>query len=43
MAMKVAFTWKPSGWFMVGWSSEFPAGEVRPLHSFGEDLVVGGT
>jgi hypothetical protein len=25
---------------MVGWSPEFPAGEVRPLHYFGEDLVA---
>ena len=38
--MKVPFTWKPTGWFMVGWSAEFPVGEVRPLHYFGEDLVA---
>ena len=38
--MKVPFTWKVSGWFMVGWSPEFPVGEVRPLHYFGEDLVA---
>jgi nitrite reductase/ring-hydroxylating ferredoxin subunit len=25
---------------MVGWSPEFPTGEVRPLHYFGEDLVA---
>jgi phenylpropionate dioxygenase-like ring-hydroxylating dioxygenase large terminal subunit len=25
---------------MVGWSPEFPIGEVRPLHYFGEDLVA---
>lgn len=34
--MKVPFTWKVTGWFMVGWSPEFPVGEVRPLHYFGE-------
>jgi hypothetical protein len=34
------FTWKVTGWFMVGWSPEFPVGEVRPLHYFGEDLVA---
>ena len=38
--MKVPFTWKVTGWFMVGWSAEFPIGEVRPLHYFGEDLVA---
>ena len=38
--MKVPFTWKVTGWFMVGWSPEFPVGEVRPLHYFGEDLVA---
>ncbi|CAM2801085.1 aromatic ring-hydroxylating oxygenase subunit alpha [Skermania piniformis] len=38
--MKVPFTWKVTGWFMIGWSAEFPPGEVRPLHYFGEDLVA---
>ena len=38
--MKVPFTWKVTGWFMVGWSAEFPASEVRPLRYFGEDLVA---
>ena len=38
--MKVPFTWKVTGWFMVGWSPEFPIGEVRPLQYFGEDLVA---
>ncbi len=37
--MKIPFTWKPTGWFMVGWSAQFPVGEVRPLRYFGEDLV----
>jgi 3-ketosteroid 9alpha-monooxygenase subunit A len=27
--VKVPFTWKVTGWFMVGWSAEFPVGEVR--------------
>jgi 3-ketosteroid 9alpha-monooxygenase subunit A len=36
----VPFTWKVTRWFMVGWSPEFPIGEVRPLHYFGEDLVA---
>ena len=38
--MKVPFTWKVTGWFMIGWSAEFPVGEVRPLRYFGEDLVA---
>ena len=38
--MKVPFTWKVTGWFMIGWSPEFPVGEVRPLRYFGEDLVA---
>ena len=38
--MKVPFTWKITGWFMIGWSLEFPVGEVRPLRYFGEDLVA---
>jgi hypothetical protein len=27
--VKVPFTWKVTGWFMVGWSAEFPARAVR--------------
>ncbi len=38
--MKVPFTWKVTGWFMVGWSAEYAAGETRPLRYFGEDLVA---
>jgi 3-ketosteroid 9alpha-monooxygenase subunit A len=38
--MKIPFTWKVTGWFMVGWSPDFPAGEPRPLHHFGRDLVA---
>jgi nitrite reductase/ring-hydroxylating ferredoxin subunit len=32
--------WRPSGWFQVGWSRQFPSGEVRPLRYFGHDLVA---
>ena len=38
--MKVPFTWKVTGWFVIGWSAEFPVGEVRPFRYFGEDLVA---
>jgi 3-ketosteroid 9alpha-monooxygenase subunit A len=38
--VKVPFSWKPTGWFMIGWSAEFPAGEARPLQYFGEELVA---
>jgi nitrite reductase/ring-hydroxylating ferredoxin subunit len=31
---------KPSGWFQVGWSCDFPAGSVVAKTYFGEDLVV---
>jgi 3-ketosteroid 9alpha-monooxygenase subunit A len=36
----VPFTWKVTGWFMIGWSAEFPASEVRPLQYFSEELVA---
>ena len=38
--MKMPYTWKPTGWFQIGWSAEFPTGKVRPLRYFGEDLVA---
>ncbi len=38
--MKVPFTWKVTGWFMVGWTPEFAVGEVKPLRYFGEDWVA---
>jgi phenylpropionate dioxygenase-like ring-hydroxylating dioxygenase large terminal subunit len=38
--VKVPFTWKPTGWFMVGWSAEFLTGQARPLRYLGEDLVA---
>jgi len=30
----------PNGWFAVAWSHELREGEVRPIHCFGEDLVL---
>ncbi|MEM7413422.1 MAG: Rieske 2Fe-2S domain-containing protein [Myxococcota bacterium] len=30
----------PNGWFAVGWSRELRPGDVRPIHYFGEDLVL---
>lgn len=30
---------RPSGWFQIGWSAEFPPGEVHPLRYFGRRLV----
>lgn len=38
--MKVPFTWKVTGWFMIGWSPEFPADGTKALHYFGEDMVA---
>src|SRR5688500_20225784 len=40
LTVQVPFSWKRTGWFMIGWSAEFPAGEVRPLQYFGEELVA---
>lgn len=31
---------KPTGWFQIGWSHEYPPGTVQPLKYFGEDLVA---
>lgn len=30
----------PSGWFQIAWSAELAPGEVRPVRSFGQDLVL---
>lgn len=38
--MKVPFTWRPTGWFMVGWSAEIAPGESAAWHYFGVDLVA---
>lgn len=32
--------WRPTGWFQIGWSADFPHEVVRPLHYFGRDLVA---
>jgi phenylpropionate dioxygenase-like ring-hydroxylating dioxygenase large terminal subunit len=38
--VKVPFTWKVTGWFMIGWSAEYGVGDVRSLRYFGEDLAI---
>jgi 3-ketosteroid 9alpha-monooxygenase subunit A len=38
--MKVPFTWRPTGWFMVAWGAEVEVGKVKPLKYFGQDLVA---
>jgi 3-ketosteroid 9alpha-monooxygenase subunit A len=38
--MDVPYTWRPTGWFQVGWSAEFGPGSVRPLRYFGEELAA---
>jgi phenylpropionate dioxygenase-like ring-hydroxylating dioxygenase large terminal subunit len=30
----------PNGWFAVAWSHELREGDVRPIHYFGEDMVL---
>lgn len=30
----------PRGWFVIGWDEDFPAGEVKSLHYFGQRLVA---
>ncbi len=31
---------RPIGWFQIGWSHEYPVGEVKPLKYFDIDLVL---
>ncbi|MCV7200444.1 (2Fe-2S)-binding protein [Mycolicibacterium peregrinum] len=38
--MKVPFTWKVTGWFMIGWSAEYEVGDVKALKYFDEDLAA---
>jgi len=38
--MQVPFTWRPTGWFMVGWSADFASGTAKPLKYFGGDQVA---
>ena len=30
----------PNGWFAVEWSRDLHEGDVKPIHYFGEDLVL---
>lgn len=38
--MEVPYTWRPTGWFQIGWSADVPTGSTVPLRYFGEDLVA---
>lgn len=38
--MKVPFTWRPTGWFMIGWSAEIPVGTVKSLAYLGAHQVA---
>jgi 3-ketosteroid 9alpha-monooxygenase subunit A len=38
--VKVPFTWKVTGWWQIGWSQEFPVGQVRALRFFDQDMVA---
>ncbi len=38
--MEVPYTWRPTGWFQIGWSGDFPTDRTVPLRYFGEDLVA---
>ncbi len=38
--MKVPFTWRPTGWYQIGWSVDYPADATTPIHYFGEDMVA---
>jgi 3-ketosteroid 9alpha-monooxygenase subunit A len=38
--VNVPFTWKPTGWFMVGWSADFAPGTAKPLKYFGGHQIA---
>jgi phenylpropionate dioxygenase-like ring-hydroxylating dioxygenase large terminal subunit len=38
--MRFPFTWRPTGWFMIGWSAQFAPGSVTPLTYFGRQLAA---
>jgi 3-ketosteroid 9alpha-monooxygenase subunit A len=38
--MDVPYTWRPTGWFQVGWSADFPSDRAVPLRYFGEELAA---
>jgi 3-ketosteroid 9alpha-monooxygenase subunit A len=37
---ELPFSMKPVGWFQIGWSDDIPAGSVKPLRYFSQDLVA---
>jgi hypothetical protein len=37
--MQVPFTWRPTGWFMVGWSADFAA-DVAKTNDVPPDHIV---
>lgn len=36
--MKVPFTWKPTGWFMVAWSAEVPPATYGALRKWAKQF-----
>ncbi|HKI43304.1 MAG: Rieske 2Fe-2S domain-containing protein [Mycobacterium sp.] len=38
--MSQAPSMQPTGWFQVAWSGDAPAGAVKPLRYFGNDMVI---
>jgi phenylpropionate dioxygenase-like ring-hydroxylating dioxygenase large terminal subunit len=40
MSGRFPFPPYPNGWFCIGLSSDFPAGQVTTRHHFGQDIVV---
>ena len=38
--VEVPYTWRPTGWFQIGWSRDVAVGQAVPLRYFGEDLVA---
>ena len=40
MSQVPAYMMKPTGWFQIGWSTDFPVGSVAARKFFGEDVVV---
>lgn len=40
MGHRYPFPEFPDGWFVIGLTRELRAGEVRPIHHFGEELVL---
>ena len=39
--MDVPFTWRPTGWFQIGWADDLPSdGEAVSFRYFGEELAA---